>query len=238
MLKARKLGVHTPGAGSVGHFAQRGVAHRMPGPAQSPPAIITRLLVHPCRPPTCATAVLYHVDHATAAIYMERVAGHSLKTLLQQRALQGAGARRRRALLHCCRAACRPLMHADQNACLPLPPRTPPACFASRAGGAAAGGGAHHCARARRRPGARRPHHLQHDAAGRRQAAGALGLVAGRGGRREVGAAMAASMRCSARVPPAHASRGWKLCIRAEDEPRVCPYHLMSTDDQSTLESR
>lgn len=48
--------------------------------------------------------MLYHVEHATAAIYMERVAGHSLKTVLQQGTLQGAGALRR------CRAAPRLLL--------------------------------------------------------------------------------------------------------------------------------
>ncbi|PRW58873.1 EKC KEOPS complex subunit bud32-like isoform X1 [Chlorella sorokiniana] len=47
MLKARKLGVHTP--------------------------------------------VVYHVDHATSSIYMERVQGHSLKTLLHGGQLGGTG---------------------------------------------------------------------------------------------------------------------------------------------------
>lgn len=29
------------------------------------------------------TPVLYHVDHGTNCIYMERIAGHSVKTLLR-----------------------------------------------------------------------------------------------------------------------------------------------------------
>ncbi|PSC76037.1 TP53-regulating kinase isoform B [Micractinium conductrix] len=36
------------------------------------------------------TPVLYQVDHATACIYMERIEGHSLKTLLHNDELQGA----------------------------------------------------------------------------------------------------------------------------------------------------
>jgi len=36
-------------------------------------------------------AVVYHVDHGTSSIYMERVEGHSLKTLLHGGHLGGTG---------------------------------------------------------------------------------------------------------------------------------------------------
>lgn len=38
-------------------------------------------------------SVVYHVDHATSSIYMERVEGHSLKTLLHGGDLGGTGER-------------------------------------------------------------------------------------------------------------------------------------------------
>lgn len=41
--------------------------------------------------PFFPSIVVYHVDHATSTIYMERVEGHSLKTLLHDGSLRGPG---------------------------------------------------------------------------------------------------------------------------------------------------
>lgn len=104
MLKARKLGVHTPGAPCFSGMPP-GVrscsAHSRPH--TTPLSLSCCLLAPPAHStPTrfaqyrlCApTAVVYHVDNATSSIYMERVEGHSLKTLLHGGDLGGAGERR------------------------------------------------------------------------------------------------------------------------------------------------
>lgn len=98
MLKARKLGVHTPGARcSWPTWFEAAVGHApMLWPAPSRPRLASvtvestihiRLLL----PSPSLAAVVYHVDHGTSSIYMERVEGHSLKTLLHGGHLGGTG---------------------------------------------------------------------------------------------------------------------------------------------------
>lgn len=79
MMRARKLGVRTPGAAAAG-----GACHRCAWPVEPQ---------RNCRPCPAGTAVLHLVDHVASCIYMERVEGHSIKALLQQRSLAEAGAR-------------------------------------------------------------------------------------------------------------------------------------------------
>ena len=138
-------------------------------------------------------AVVYHVDHATSSIYMERVEGHSLKTLLHGGDLGGTGERQQQGqwvnlsrlagadgitvhvatimsfratdLLACrLHTACASLRHL---CCIQAHLYAALEHAGCRAGGAAGVRGAHHCQAARRRAGARRPDHLQHDAAHR-----------------------------------------------------------------------
>ena len=97
MMRARKLGVHTPGTAPMPCGGVCGSCGWHARSAWQPPRLRCR---DPTAPsyvaletelPLARTAVLYQVDHATACIYMERIEGHSLKTLLHNDELQGAG---------------------------------------------------------------------------------------------------------------------------------------------------
>lgn len=98
-------------------------------------------------------AVLYLVDHATACIYMERVEGHSLKTLLRKNSLGDTGGC---AACHLIVLSCIVLQLSDMCAgthgCgehllrLAKHRHITPCCVPPcRAGRAASRGGAQHC---------------------------------------------------------------------------------------------
>lgn len=76
MARARKLGVQTPGAAALCNSLS--TADALNPAAECPAAHVP--------------AVLFMVDHAAGCVYMQRVQGHSLKALLHDGALRGAGA--------------------------------------------------------------------------------------------------------------------------------------------------